>query len=127
MRSSAKWSADTGVAEAGDVPVHYDPLIAKVIASAETRPLAIARLTSALRLFPILGVRTNLRFLIDVLEHPRFQAGTVDTGFLDRELASLAHSAAEPPAFVREVMRHVTQSAISSQQSAIPSWDPWQA
>ncbi len=115
---------DSGVAEGGDVPVHYDPLMAKVISSAETRPLAVARLTSALRAFPILGVRTNLRFLIDVLEHPRFQAGTVDTGFLDREVASLAHSAAEPPAFVREAA--LQPSALSPQPSALRSWDPWQ-
>ena len=54
---------DSGVAEGDEVTVHYDPLLAKVIASAETRDLAIARLAAALRQFPVLGVRTNIPFL----------------------------------------------------------------
>ena len=51
---------DSGVAEGTEVPVHYDPLLAKVIASAETRELARVRLIAALRNFPILGIRTNV-------------------------------------------------------------------
>src|SRR5262249_26823368 len=53
---------DSGVVEGGEVSVHYDPLIAKIIAPAETRTLAAARLVAALRAFPILGVRTNVPF-----------------------------------------------------------------
>ncbi|HEV3140598.1 MAG TPA: hypothetical protein VGY57_08790, partial [Vicinamibacterales bacterium] len=118
---------DSGVVEGGDVPVHYDPLVAKVIAAAETRPLAIARLISALRAFPILGVHTNVTFLIGVLEHPRFQAGTVDTGFLDREAATLAQSSGDAPDFVREAaLQRDDKSAIRSPQSAV-NWDPWQS
>ena len=116
---------DAGVVEGSDVPVQYDPLIAKVIASAETRPLAIARLVAALRAFPILGVRTNIGFLIDVLEHPRFEAGTVDIGFLDREGAALTQTAPEPPEFVRDAAHRSDQSAVGNLQSSIRSWDPW--
>jgi acetyl-CoA carboxylase biotin carboxylase subunit len=122
---------DSGVTEGGDIPVQYDPLIAKVIASAETRSLAIARLCAALRAFPILGVRTNVEFLIQILEHQRFQAGTIDTGFLDREGSSMARSE-EAPEFVREATLRAQhfqgspQSAIRNPQSAI-EWDPWQA
>ena len=47
---------------------YYDPLLAKVIAVAETRELARARLTAALRDFPILGIRTNLPFLLRILD-----------------------------------------------------------
>jgi len=85
---------DSGVIEGGEISVHYDPMITKVIASAETRDLAIARLLSALRSFPILGVRTNIPLLLRVLEHPRFQSGTVDTGFLDHAGAPLAEAPA---------------------------------
>src|SRR3954469_14797492 len=76
---------DSGVVEGGTISVHYDPMIAKVIATAESREQARRRLLSALRQFPILGVRTNVPFLINILEHARFQAGDIDTGFLDRE------------------------------------------
>src|SRR5439155_452940 len=93
---------DAGVAEGGEVTIHYDPMIAKVIATHETRALALARLTAALRAYPILGIRTNIPFLLSILEHPRFRAGEVDTGFLDGEGAGLVEAAdIEMPPFVR--------------------------
>jgi acetyl/propionyl-CoA carboxylase alpha subunit len=96
---------DSGVQEGSDVPVHYDALLAKVIATATTRDEAIARLICALRAFPILGVRTNVSFLLRVLDHPRFRAGEIDTDFLDTEGPALAAaSLAQPPAFVREAL-----------------------
>ncbi|HEY7788885.1 MAG TPA: biotin carboxylase N-terminal domain-containing protein [Vicinamibacterales bacterium] len=75
---------DAGVIEGGQVSVYYDPMLAKLIASAESRDAAIARATSALRAYAILGIRTNIPFLLHLLEHPAFRAGQVDTGFLDR-------------------------------------------
>jgi acetyl-CoA carboxylase biotin carboxylase subunit len=108
---------DSGVAEGAEVSIYYDPMIAKVIATAESRDLAIARLTAALREFWIEGVRTNVPFLITLLEHPAFRAGAVDTAFLDREAAAIAAAIADAPA---------RQSAIGTLQSAISSsWDPW--
>ena len=95
---------DSGVVEGSDVPVHYDALLAKVIATASTREEAIARLICALRAFPILGVRTNVSFLLRILEHPRFKAGDVDTDFLDTEGPALAASALQPPDVVREAL-----------------------
>jgi acetyl/propionyl-CoA carboxylase alpha subunit len=64
-------------------------MLAKVIASAESRDAAIARAAAALRAFPILGVRTNLAFLVSVLDHPAFRAGILHTGFVDEHLAAL--------------------------------------
>jgi acetyl-CoA carboxylase biotin carboxylase subunit len=120
---------DSGVVEGGEVSVYYDPMIAKVIASGETREIAIARLVAGLRDFPVLGLRTNIPFLLRILEHPRFRAGTVDTGFLDSEGAALADAPEmEIPPFVQAAMAaHVeiaTQSAIRNPQSAM-NWDPW--
>jgi acetyl/propionyl-CoA carboxylase alpha subunit len=81
---------DSGVREHDDVSIHYDPLLAKVIAHAETRAQAIARLREALRAFPVLGITTNIPFLLHLVEDPRFQSGDVDTAFLDRHSAELA-------------------------------------
>jgi len=101
-------------------------MLAKVIATAESRPLAIARLSAALRAFPILGVHTNVPFLLRILANPRFIAGTVDTGFLDREGAALAAGEDEMPAFVRTVaVAHDDQGRPTSHGSP-PGWDPWQ-
>jgi len=105
---------DSGVVEGGEVSVYYDPMIAKVIATAETRDLAIARLTVALREFTIAGIRTNLPFLVRLLEVPAFREGAIDTAFLDREGAALA-----------------AQSPGESGESRIPNpesrsgYDPW--
>ena len=80
---------DSGVTKGSEISVHYDPMVAKVIATAESRPLAIARLVSALKTFRIRGIGTNLPFLIAVLEAEEFRSGTVDTAFLDREAPRL--------------------------------------
>jgi acetyl-CoA carboxylase biotin carboxylase subunit len=80
---------DSGVMEGGEVSVHYDPMLAKVIVHAETRATAIARAAAALRDFPILGIQTNVPYLLAVLAHPAFVSGDVDTRFLDRETPAL--------------------------------------
>jgi acetyl/propionyl-CoA carboxylase alpha subunit len=119
---------DSGVAEGGEVSIYYDPMIAKVIATAEDRDRAIARLTAALRSFPVLGVRTNISFLLRVLDHPRFCGGTMDTAFLDREGAALAETSADMPPHVRAAAGAADgddgQSAVRNPQSAIDQ-DPW--
>jgi acetyl-CoA carboxylase biotin carboxylase subunit len=83
---------DGGVQQGGEVSVHYDPLLAKLVTRAESRSAAIDRAVAALKQFAVLGLRTNVAFLIRVLQHDRFRAGEIDTGFLDTELASLIGS-----------------------------------
>jgi acetyl/propionyl-CoA carboxylase alpha subunit len=119
---------DGGVAEGDEVSVHYDPLLAKVIAWAETRGLAVARLIAALRSYPVLGIRTNIPYLLRILEHPDFRAGMVDTGFLDRESASLLEEdGGKTPEFVvAAVAAHARESrATTTTWQARSSWDPW--
>ena len=75
---------DAGVASGSVVSVHYDPMVAKVIAYAETREEAARVLAAALREAQIDGLKTNRDFLVRLLEDPAFLAGDVDTHFLDR-------------------------------------------
>ena len=63
---------------------------------AETREAARRRLVAALRQFAVLGIRTNVPFLIRVLEHPRFGDGGIDTSFLDEEGRTLREPSAGP-------------------------------
>jgi acetyl-CoA carboxylase biotin carboxylase subunit len=116
---------DSGVFEGSEVSVHYDPLLAKVIATAETRDMTIARLSAALRSFPILGVQTNVSFLLNILEHPEFRAGRIDTGFLDRELGSFISGSDEVPEFVRAAMAAHVESVHAPQDVSRSAWDPW--
>ncbi|HYS26033.1 MAG TPA: biotin carboxylase N-terminal domain-containing protein [Vicinamibacterales bacterium] len=123
---------DSGVAEGGEIGVHYDPLVAKLIADGETREVARRRAVEALRNYPILGIRTNVSFLIELLEHPRFVAGDIDTRFLDVEGDALrGRSAAGIPDEVREVAHAVfTAKADLSRRSTAgedggAKVDPW--
>ena len=77
---------DAGVRSGSEVSVHYDPMLAKVIAAAPTRTEAVALLASTLRGSRIHGVTTNRDFLVDALTHPAFTAGAYDTGFIDEHL-----------------------------------------
>ncbi len=116
---------DAGVAEGGEVSVHYDPMVAKLIASAETREAARHRAIGALRNYPILGIRTNVAMLIAILEHPRFAAGDIDTGFLGSEGDALRASLdVEPSADVLAVA--AAAANIESGGGPAPAApDPW--
>jgi propionyl-CoA carboxylase alpha chain len=75
---------DSGVADGSVVGVHYDSMLAKLIAWAPTRAEAVRRLASALARAELHGVATNRDLLVRVLRSPQFAAVEVDTGFLDR-------------------------------------------
>ena len=107
---------DSGVVEGGEVPVMYDPLLAKLTAAAESRRAAIDRAIAALRDFPVLGIRTNIPFMIRVLEHAAFDSGDVHTGFIDEHLEELV----KPPEFSREAL---AAAALAIDEAASP-W-PW--
>src|SRR6185503_19228897 len=109
---------DSGVFEGGEISVHYDPLVAKLIADGETREIARRRAIEALRNYPILGIRTNVAFLIELLAHPRFVAGDIDTRFLDVEGEAIRRASAPPvPPEALEVARLRSPSESSSEAS----------
>lgn len=68
-----------------EVPLYYDPMIAKVIAYGENRKDAIAKLGRALTEFMITGVKTNIVLHKSVLNHPKFHDGTYTTKFIENE------------------------------------------
>lgn len=73
---------DCGVYAGFQVPVEYDPILSKLIAHAEDRNAAIARMIRALQDYVILGIRTAIPFLIDVLRSDAFGAGETFTDFV---------------------------------------------
>ncbi len=77
---------DSGVYEGWTVPIDYDPLLAKLIGYGTDRPQALSRLARALDEYFVGGIKTNLPLLRRILSQPDFQAGKVDTGYLDRLL-----------------------------------------
>jgi acetyl/propionyl-CoA carboxylase alpha subunit len=118
---------DAGVIEGVAMSVHYDPLIAKLIASGESREAARRRAIEALRNYPILGVRTNVPFLIQLLEHPAFVNGKIDTGFVDAVRSELlAAIDQEPSAAVLAVATHADAWIHEEAGDRTPDVpDPW--
>lgn len=75
---------DDGYEAGMEIPIYYDPLIAKLIAYGPTRDVAISRLHKAIEEYKIEGIATTLPFGKFVMEHPAFRSGNFDTGFVNR-------------------------------------------
>ena len=77
---------DSGVVEGDMVTIFYDPMIAKLIAWDATRELALVRMREALAACDIVGPKSNVEFLENLVRHPAVVSGRIDTGYLDRHL-----------------------------------------
>ncbi len=78
---------DSGIRSGTDVSVHYDPILAKLMVHAENRPAAIARMVEALKNCVVLGVKTPIAYMIDVLQSEPFRQGDTFTRFLEEHFA----------------------------------------
>jgi acetyl-CoA carboxylase biotin carboxylase subunit len=75
---------DGGIAQGYEVPIYYDPLIAKLVVWAEDRPLAIERMSRALNEFVLDGVATTIPFHSWVMSSEAFREGEFDTSFVEK-------------------------------------------
>ncbi|MEV0976896.1 biotin carboxylase N-terminal domain-containing protein [Streptomyces sp. NPDC049915] len=87
---------DTGFTGGDDIGVHYDPMIAKVVAHAPTRAEAVRALAGALERTVLHGPVTNRDLLVRSLRHEEFTSARMDTGFYDRHLPALTAPAHDP-------------------------------
>ena len=92
-----KVRVDTGVYEGGEISMHYDSMIAKLICHGDYRDQAITRMCDALNTFFIRGVASNIPFQAALMQHPRFASGIFTTAFLAEEY---------PDGFKAEDVRH---------------------
>ncbi|MCK1335420.1 acetyl/propionyl/methylcrotonyl-CoA carboxylase subunit alpha [Bradyrhizobium sp. 38] len=76
---------DTGVQEGGEISIHYDPMIAKLVTHARSRAAAIEAQATALDSFYVDGIRHNIPFLSALMHHPRWREGRLSTGFIAEE------------------------------------------
>jgi propionyl-CoA carboxylase alpha chain len=82
---------DTGVFEGGEISIHYDPMIAKLVTHASDRLGAIEAQATALDAFVIDGIRHNIPFLSALMQHPRWRQGRLSTGFIAEEFPDGFH------------------------------------
>jgi len=112
---------DTGVRENDTVTPFYDPMIAKVIAHADSREAAAMKLADALVHTFVAGVKTNNAFLIRALRHKDFLSGEVDTGFIARHEHDLIPHTAVPEDAYGMAAGTLTRMATPNQH------EPWDA
>jgi propionyl-CoA carboxylase alpha chain len=82
---------DTGVEEGGEISIHYDPMIAKLVTHGPSRAAAIAAQADALDAFYVDGIRHNIPFLSALMHHPRWREGNLSTGFIAEEFPQGFH------------------------------------
>ncbi len=116
---------DAGYREGDSVSPYYDAMLAKMIAWAPTRDVAIERLNRGLEESDVRGIVTNIPFLSALMTHPKVRKNAIDTGFIERELAVLTSAAAAPGelelcAAVAAVINDEQQAAQANAAS------PWQ-
>ena len=80
--SGAGIRVDSGVEQGGEVSPYYDPMLAKLIVRGQSRTETLSKMEQALQQFPVLGVQTNIAYLLAIVQHTVFQAGTLSTRFL---------------------------------------------
>ncbi|MGC1470845.1 MAG: biotin carboxylase N-terminal domain-containing protein, partial [Sphingorhabdus sp.] len=107
---------DTGVEQGGEVSPYYDPMIAKLIAHGATRDEAISRLEAGIDDTEVWPVKTNAGFLGNLLRHPEFLSGDVDTGLIGRDGDEL----------VQPIEAEVDElSEVAALLAASPGEGPW--
>jgi acetyl-CoA carboxylase, biotin carboxylase subunit len=75
---------DDGFEQGMDIPIHYDPMIAKLVTYADNREEAIKRMVRAIDEYEIVGIQTTLGFCKYVLQHDAFTSGNFDTKFIEK-------------------------------------------
>ena len=100
---------DRGVVTGDEVTIHYDPMLAKVIAHGRHRGEALRRLRRILERLAVGGLTTNRSFLLQVVEHDAFRLGDVDTGFIDTHLPA---SERQPAPDAEIVQWHVIATTL---------------
>ena len=118
---------ETGVREGDVVSVHYDPMIAKLVAWGPDRTAALHRLGAALAACTVAGVVTNRDFLGALAAHPEFMAGPIDTGFIARHRAELvpAPGHADDTVLGLAALAVLEGQAVAARAHAAASADPW--
>jgi 3-methylcrotonyl-CoA carboxylase alpha subunit len=106
---------DTGVETGDEVSMHYDPMVAKIIAHGRTRDEARRRLVRTLERASVMGVTTNRAFLARVLEHPAFAAGSLSTHFIAEHLQD---ALAEPADAERDRLAVVAAALVGHTERA---------
>jgi len=126
---------DTGVREGSEISMFYDPMIAKLVTYGDTRDAAIDEMRRALDSYFVRGVNHNMQFLSAVMQHPRFLAGNLTTGFIDEEFPdgfsgvqagdAETETIAAIAAAIADVAREQERSIVSEEEGSVGEAQDW--
>jgi acetyl-CoA carboxylase biotin carboxylase subunit len=112
---------DSGLYEGAEVPIFYDPMISKLVAWADDRPTALARMKRALAEYDVRGIRTTIPFFRWILDDDDFRAARVDTTFIDRKLAARNGEPFAAPDDEHAVLAAVAVAVRQFSSAAVPA------
>ncbi len=124
---------DCGIYEGSVVPVEYDPILSKLVATGETREAARMRMVGALKQFVVLGIRTTISFLLELVQSEAFIAGRTTTDFIERHFETRSFSPEGSDlaaiAYVLDGFHQMEEpSRAPERRTALTPWDtlgPW--
>ena len=114
---------DDGFEQGMQIPIHYDPMISKLVVHADTRENAIRRMLRAIQEYTITGVETTLSFGRYVMEHEAFRSGNFDTKFVEKyfDPAKLNLESGPDIGEVAEaISAQLHENGVSAQKAASP-------
>ncbi len=115
---------DSAIYSGCEITPFYDPMLSKLVVWADTREGAIQKMESALREYIVLGVKTNIGFLLRVMADKEFRAGKIDTGFIERhpELLNPATVKVEPALIAAGLAMYSSDAAEQTAQKPASNW-----
>ena len=122
---------DASIYQGYEIPVHYDPMIGKLIVHSSRREYAIERMRRALYEYKIIGLTTNLGYLRRIIDVPDFKKGCYDTSFIEANADRLAarkgyHTDAEDIAVIAAYMDYLMNceenTSDTADSSALSRW-----
>ncbi|GLG99999.1 CAD protein [Gryllus bimaculatus] len=117
---------ETGVRQGDEVSVHYDPMIAKLVVWGDTRQAALLKMKARLSEYNIVGLDTNVDFLIRLCGNPEFAAGNVHTGFItEHEKLLLAPRQASSELVAQAVVAKILSEKLLAERSAKTSFNAY--
>ncbi len=115
---------DSSIYSGCEITPHYDPMLSKLVVWADTREAAIKKMASALREYIVIGVKTNIGFLLRVMGEEEFNKGKIDTGYIERhpELLKPGDVDIEPVLIAAAVAMNNAESVESTEQRPVSNW-----
>lgn len=115
---------DSSIYSGCEITPHYDPMLSKLVVWADTREAAIDKMASALREYIVIGVKTNIGFLLRVMGEEEFKEGKIDTGYIERhpELLKPGDADIEPVLIAAALALNNADTVENAEQRPVSNW-----